>query len=50
MRERFGYSEGVLPASEEASRRLLALPFFPELARDDQEYVVDELRASIERQ
>ena len=50
MRERFGYSEGVLPASEEASRRMLALPFFPELARDDQEYVVDEFRASIERQ
>ncbi len=50
MRERFGYREGVLPASEEASRRMLALPFFPELARDDQEYVVDELRAAVERQ
>ena len=41
---------GRTAASEEASRRMLALPFFPELARDDQEYVVDELRASIERQ
>lgn len=47
MRERFGYREGMFPASEEASRRLLALPFYPELAEDDQAYVVDELRAAI---
>ena len=48
MRERFGYREGMLPVSEEASRRMLALPFFPELARDDQEYVVEELRAALQ--
>jgi dTDP-4-amino-4,6-dideoxygalactose transaminase len=48
MRERFGFTEGMLPASEEASRRMLALPFYPELAEDDQAYVVHELRASIE--
>ena len=34
MRERFGYREGMLPVSEEASRRLLALPFFTEIAPD----------------
>ena len=50
MRERFGFREGMLPASEDASRRLLALPFFPEIALDDQEYVVDELHAAIARQ
>jgi perosamine synthetase len=48
MRERFGYREGMLPVSEDASRRMLALPFFPELAPDDQRYVVDELRAALE--
>jgi perosamine synthetase len=48
MRERFGYAEGMLPASEEASRRMLALPFFPELSLDDQQYVVAELKAAIE--
>lgn len=47
MRERFGYREGMLPVSEEASRRLLALPFYPELSEDDQAYVMDELRAAI---
>lgn len=47
MRERFGYREGMLPVSEEASRRLLALPFYPELAEDDQAYVVEELRAAL---
>jgi perosamine synthetase len=45
MRERFGYREGMLPVSEDASRRLLALPFYPELSAGDQEYVVDELRS-----
>jgi len=47
MRERFGYGEGMLPVSEEASRRMLALPFFPELSAEDQEYVVEELRAAV---
>ena len=47
MRERFGYREGMLPASEDASRRMLALPFFPELSDEDQEYVVDELRKAV---
>ena len=50
MRERFGFAEGMCPVSEEASRRLLALPFYTELAPDDQEYVVDRLRAAVERQ
>ncbi len=40
MRERFGYREGMLPVSEEASRRLLALPFFTEIAPGQQERVV----------
>jgi perosamine synthetase len=47
MRERFGYREGMLPAAEEASRRMLALPFFPELSADDQAYVARELQAAI---
>ena len=37
----------MLPASEEASRRLLALPFYPELTGDEQAYVIDELRSAI---
>jgi perosamine synthetase len=47
MRERFGFAEGMLPVSEQASRRTLALPFFPELAEEDQEYVADELRHAL---
>ena len=47
MRERFGFREGMLPVSEEASRRTLALPFFPQLQADDQERVVDALRCAI---
>ena len=47
MRERFGFGEGLCPVAEEASRRTLALPFFPQLEREDQERVVDALLTSI---
>ncbi len=45
LRERFGFSEGMLPVSEDCSARTLALPFHSRLGRDDQEYVVETLRA-----
>jgi len=38
-----GYRKGDLPVSEEAARTTLALPIYPELARDMQEYVVDTI-------
>ena len=48
MRERFGYREGMLPVAEDASRRTLALPFFPQLGEEDQRKVVDALRRAVE--
>jgi dTDP-4-amino-4,6-dideoxygalactose transaminase len=48
MREAFGFNEGLCPVAEEISSRTLALPFFPEIDADDQEYVVDALRGSLE--
>jgi len=47
MRERYGFSEGLCPVSEATSRRTLALPFFPQLEREDQERVVESLRAAL---
>ncbi len=47
MRERFSFRKGMFPVSEEASRRLLALPFYSTLEADDQERVVEALRAAI---
>jgi perosamine synthetase len=47
MRDRYGFREGMCPVSEAASARTLALPFFPQLAREDQERVADALRAAI---
>lgn len=40
-----GYREGDLPESERASRETLALPVFPELRPEQQEYVVDKITA-----
>ena len=47
MRERFGFAEGLCPVSEDASRRTLALPFFPQLERDDQERVAAALAEAL---
>jgi perosamine synthetase len=47
MRERFGFSEGMLPVSEDCSDRTMALPFHARLDRSDQERVADALRTAI---
>jgi dTDP-4-amino-4,6-dideoxygalactose transaminase len=47
MRERFGFREGTLPVSEDVSRRTLALPFFTQIAEEDQERVVDAVRRAL---
>lgn len=39
-----GYEEGSLPESERAARETLALPLFPELTDDQQNYVVDAIK------
>ena len=48
MRERFGFGEGLCPVAEDASLRTLALPFFPQLEREDQERVAEALRAAVQ--
>jgi perosamine synthetase len=47
MRERFGFSEGLCPVSEDCSARTLAIPFHARLSQEDQETVVDRLRAAL---
>jgi dTDP-4-amino-4,6-dideoxygalactose transaminase len=40
-----GYTEGDFPVSEELTRRVLALPVYPELQPEDIDYVVDRIAA-----
>jgi perosamine synthetase len=47
MRESYGFAEGLCPVAEETSRRTLALPFATGLEPEDQERVVESLRAAI---
>jgi perosamine synthetase len=45
MRETYGFAEGACPVAEEIASRTLALPFYPQLEAEDQERVVETLRA-----
>ena len=47
MRERYGFSEGMLPVSEDCSARTMALPFHTRLDRADQERVADALSMTL---
>ena len=47
MREAYGFGEGLCPVAEDASRRTLALPFFPGLERGDQERVAEALAGAL---
>jgi perosamine synthetase len=47
MRERFGLHEGQFPAAEDASERLLALPFFPQLAEGQVDRVCEALAEAL---
>ncbi|MFC2095152.1 DegT/DnrJ/EryC1/StrS family aminotransferase [Candidatus Bipolaricaulota bacterium] len=44
-----GYAEGQMPESERASRDVLSLPIFPELAIAEQAHVVKAIKAFMER-
>ncbi|MBP9560869.1 MAG: DegT/DnrJ/EryC1/StrS family aminotransferase, partial [Syntrophorhabdaceae bacterium] len=39
-----GYREGSFPVSEEAAKRNLAIPVFPELKKAEKEYIVEMIR------
>jgi dTDP-4-amino-4,6-dideoxygalactose transaminase len=47
MRETYGFAEGMCPVAEAFASRSLALPFYPELEAEDQERVVEVLRAAL---
>jgi perosamine synthetase len=47
MRDLYGFSEGMLPVSEDCSARTMALPFHARLELEDQERVVDALRNAL---
>jgi dTDP-4-amino-4,6-dideoxygalactose transaminase len=47
--EYLGYKKGDLPESERAAEETLALPIYPELSPEQQEYVVDQIKNFYER-
>jgi dTDP-4-amino-4,6-dideoxygalactose transaminase len=49
MGKQFGYREGDLPLTEDLSARLLRLPFYPDITRDEQMRVVSCLSDFLDR-
>ena len=47
MRETYGFAEGMCPVAEDFASRSIALPFYPQLETEDQERVVETLRAAL---
>ena len=47
MRERYGFSDGLCPVSEDLSQRTLALPFYTAIDAEDQERVAEALAAAL---
>lgn len=48
--KRFGYKEGDLPITEDISRRVLTLPMYPNLSKDEMDYISDKIRSFFKRQ
>ena len=45
--ESLPYSEGAFPVSEDHAKRMISLPIFPEITRDQQERVVKSLLGAL---
>lgn len=45
---RLGYDDVTLPETERAASEILSLPMYPELEREQQQYVCDQIRAYFE--
>lgn len=48
FREKYGYKEGDLPTTEEISKRILTLPFHPELTEEEIDYIVGNIKEFFE--
>jgi len=43
--EKFGYSPGDLPKTEEISKKVLTLPFFPDITKENIDFLIDSINS-----
>ena len=47
-RDSFGYSKGYLPVTEDISKRVLTLPMFAKLSKDEMDHVINSIKNFME--
>jgi len=47
--QELGYKKGELPVAEDACTKTFALPLYPEMTKDQQQYVVDKIKECLNR-
>ena len=47
-RKLFGYKEGMLPITEEVSKRVMSLPIYPKMNEEDVDYIVSALKEEMD--
>ena len=45
----YGYKEGYLPVTEECSKRVLSLPMYIQIKREDQEFIVESIKEGMKQ-
>jgi dTDP-4-amino-4,6-dideoxygalactose transaminase len=40
-----GYKEGDFPEAEKATKEILSLPIFPEITKEEQDYIISTINA-----
>ena len=48
-RSLFGYKEGYLPVTEECAKRVLSLPIYPHIRREDQKFVAEAISQEVKK-
>ena len=45
----YGYAEGYLPITEKCSKKVLSLPMYPHILREDQDFIAESIKGGLRK-